>query len=141
MRGRTTLSDLQSFSMARKPTLAHAKRMRRAPSVSERLLWNLLRARRLERFKFRRQVPLGRYIVDFACMRHRLIVEADGPFHDELRDAIRDAWLAAQGFKVLRFPNSEIITRPENVLMAIIDAVPGAAPTNALRPMVKRQDR
>ena len=109
--------------------------MRRAPSVPERILWKLLRGRQLEGFKFRQQVPIGRYVADFVCLRHRLIVEADGPFHDEIRDAERDGWLAAQGFKVLRFPNSEIVTRPENVLMAIIDAIPGAAQPDALRPL------
>ena len=103
--------------------------------MSERLLWKLLRGRQLEGFKFRRQVPIGRYVVDFVCLRHRLIVEADGPFHDEIRDAERDAWLRAEGFQVLRFPNSEIVTRPENILMAIAAAVPGALPAEALRPM------
>ncbi len=83
----------------------------------------------------RRQVPIGRYVVDFVCLRHRLIVEADGPFHDEVRDAERDAWLTAQGFGVLRFPNSEIVTRPENILMVIAAAVPGVLPAEALRPM------
>ena len=103
--------------------------------MSERLLWKLLRGRQLEGFKFRRQVPIGRYVVDFVCLRHRLIVEADGPFHDEIRDAERDAWLRAEGFQVLRFPNSEIVTRPENILMAIAAAVPGVLPAEALRPM------
>ena len=53
--------------------------------------------------KIRRQVPIGRYIADFVCLRHRLIIEFDGPFHDEEEDAIRDAWLATQYFRVLRF--------------------------------------
>ena len=103
--------------------------------MSERLLWKLLRGRQLEGFKFRRQVPIGRYVVDFVCLRHRLIIEADGPFHDEIRDSERDAWLRAEGFQILRFPNSEIVTRPENILMAIAAAVPGVLPAEALRPM------
>ena len=129
---------MPSFGMvtpSRQRTLNHAKRMRRSPSMSERLLWKLLRGRQLEGFKFRRQVPIGRYVVDFVCLRHRLIVEADGPFHDEIRDAERDAWLRAEGFQILRFPNSEIVTRPENILMAIAAAVPGVLPAEALRPM------
>ena len=70
-----------------------AKRMRRAPVTMERKLWAILRDRRPEGLKFRRQVVIGAYVVDFVCMRRRLIVEADGPFHDVERDAVRDAWL------------------------------------------------
>ncbi|WP_349312333.1 DUF559 domain-containing protein [Brevundimonas subvibrioides] len=69
-------------------------------------MWALLRGRHLEGLKFQRQKVIGRYIVDFVCFRHRLIVEADGPQHDDPdADAARDAWLTAQGFRVLRFPN------------------------------------
>ena len=73
--------------------------------------------------KFRRQVPLGRYIADFVCLRHRLIVEADGPWHDPEQDRVRDAWLCGQGFKVLRFSNSQISARPHEVIATIVDAV------------------
>ncbi|HRD29371.1 MAG TPA: DUF559 domain-containing protein [Caulobacter sp.] len=101
--------------------------MRRAPTLNERALWKLLRNRRLDGLKFRRQVPIGRYIVDFLCLRHRLIVEADGPTHDDsLRDQERDAWLAGQGFHVMRFANAEIERWPSRVLDAICAAV--AAP-------------
>ena len=92
--------------------------------MNERALWNLLRGRRLEGLKFRRQVPIGRYVVDFLCLRHRLIVEADGPHHeDSLHDVERDAWLRSQGFRVLRFANKEIEDWPERVLDAITAAV------------------
>lgn len=107
--------------------------MRRTPRVAERVLWKLLRGRQLEGCKFRRQVPVGPYIADFLCFEHRLIVEADSALHNEARDAQRDAWLNAEGFRVLRFANSAIITRPENVLMAILDAIPRSGPTDALR--------
>jgi very-short-patch-repair endonuclease len=103
-------------------TLAHARRMRHAPSATERLLWTLLRDRRLEQLKFRRQVPLGPYVADFACLSHRLIVEADGPFHDPDHDAARDAWIRAQNFRVLRFSNADIENRRELVLAAIVKA-------------------
>ncbi len=102
--------------------------------MTERLLWKLLRHRRLEGLKFRRQVPIGRYVADFACFEHRLVIEADGPFHDPAKDAERDAWLRAQGFKTIRFKVAEIITRPENVLMAIIDATSLFRP-EAVRPL------
>jgi very-short-patch-repair endonuclease len=78
--------------------------MRGAPTDSELRLWRLLRERRLNGFKFRRQVPVGPYIVDFLCVGAKLIVEADGSQHAESRhDKARDAYLEGQGWKVLRF--------------------------------------
>jgi very-short-patch-repair endonuclease len=109
--------------MARSATTRQARRLRRAETVTERFLWKLLRGRRLEGFKFRRQVPIGRYVVDFLCLRHRLVVEADGPFHEPAHDAERDAWLASQGFAVLRFANDEIIGDDPRVLNRILDAL------------------
>ena len=106
-----------------KRKLAFARSMRREPTANERLLWKLLRDRKLLGMKFRRQVPLGIYIADFVCFPHRLIVEADGPTHeDSAHDAIRDAWLKAQGFTVLRFPNKMIAENAELVLNAILAA-------------------
>jgi very-short-patch-repair endonuclease len=103
--------------------VAFARRLRdRAPST-EQLLWRLLRHRRLDGLKFRRQLPIGRYVADFVCLRHRLIVEADGPFHDAARDAQRDAWLSGQGFRVLRFANAEIQGDPNRVLGTILETV------------------
>ena len=96
--------------------------MRRNPSVTERRLWRLLRDRRLESLKFRRQVPIGRYVADFVCFGARLIVEADGPLHDEVRDAERDRWLTGEGFRVLRFSNAMIIGQPQDVFSAILEA-------------------
>ncbi|MBB5744851.1 endonuclease domain-containing protein [Brevundimonas variabilis] len=97
--------------------------MRREPVVHERKLWRLLRDRRLDGMKFRRQMVIGPYVVDFVCLGHRLIVEADGPFHDESRDAARDTWLTRQGFRVLRFPNAQIEQRDWEVVARIIETV------------------
>jgi very-short-patch-repair endonuclease len=100
-----------------------AKAMRNEPAANERILWKLLRHRRLAELKFRRQVPVGPYIADFLCYRHRLIVEADGPTHENsLKDLERDAWLAGQGFRVLRFTNLMIQQTPGYVLQAILAA-------------------
>jgi len=100
-----------------------AREMRREPVLYERRLWKLLRDRRLDGLKFRRQFTIGRYIVDFICLRHRLIVEADGPHHeDRAEDAARDEWLRAQGFRVLRFPNQQIENRGHEVVGAILAA-------------------
>ena len=97
--------------------------MRSSPSSTERILWKLLRGRRLEGLKFRRQVPIGPYIADFVCYRHLLIVEADGYWHDAGADAECDRWLSQHGFRVLRFDNNDIVGRQELVLAAIFDAV------------------
>ena len=97
--------------------------MRREPVSNERALWKLLRDRRLESMKFRRQVPVGRYILDFVCFRHRLVIEADGPTHeDSLSDLTRDARLQKEGFRVLRFANKAIEDDPQGVLDVIVAA-------------------
>jgi very-short-patch-repair endonuclease len=88
----------------------HAKDMRREPTEAEAVLWRILRDRRLSKLKVRRQAPIPPYIVDFVCFEHRLIVEADGSQHAENpRDGKRDAFLAAEGFTVVRFWNHEIL--------------------------------
>ncbi|MDZ4370044.1 MAG: endonuclease domain-containing protein [Phenylobacterium sp.] len=109
--------------MTRNSTVAQARALRRRATSTERFLWRLLRDRRLEGLKFRRQTPLGPYVLDFVCLRHRLVVEADGPFHDAVRDAARDKWLAAQGFRVLRFANRDITNRDWSVIDSIRRAV------------------
>ena len=109
--------------MARKASIKQARSLRRLSSVTEDLLWQMLRDRKLEGLKFRRQVPMGPYVLDFLCLRHRLVVEADGPFHDPQHDAKRDAWLVSQGFKVLRFTNSQIHAADHRVMNRILAAV------------------
>jgi len=101
--------------------------------ATERLLWKLLRDRRLAGLKFRRQVPIGTYVVDFVCLGRRLVVEADGPFHDSAADTIRDAWLASQGFRVLRFHNAELAAR-DIVLGRIFEAALAPSPRRPLDP-------
>ena len=87
---------------------------------AERLLWYLLRGRRFAGCKFRRQHPVGRYIADFACVQHRLIIEADGGQHAGSEyDARRTAWLRTQGWRVLRFWNNDIRRDPDMVLAEI----------------------
>jgi very-short-patch-repair endonuclease len=101
-----------------------ARNMRRGLTPAERRLWYLLRSRRLAGFKFRRQVPVGPYIADFLCYDARLIVEADGGQHaDSASDAARTSWLAANGFRVLRFWNAEILGNPVGVGEAILAAL------------------
>lgn len=96
--------------------------MRREMTEAEDKLWRELRSRRLDRIKFRRQVPIGPYIADFACLDARLIVELDGTQHAESRrDAIRDAELKRRGFRVLRFWNDEVLRELTSVCDTIID--------------------
>lgn len=92
---------------------SRAAAMRGAPTEWEAALWQELRNRRLGGLKFRRQVAIGSYIVDFACNERRLIIELDGAQHQEdaaqAYDARRTAWLHAQGYTVLRFPNDDVL--------------------------------
>jgi very-short-patch-repair endonuclease len=100
--------------------------MRRKPTDAERRMWALLRDRRLTNYKFRRQVPIGPYIVDFFCADAKLIVELDGTQHaDSPHDAKRDVYLAAQGFQTLRIWNNDILARPQQVLEAVWVRVEG----------------
>jgi len=84
--------------------LGAARKLRRTQTDAERRLWQYLRAKRFEGIKFRRQVPLGPYVADFACFEHKVIIELDGSQHaDGTSDATRDAALAKLGWRVLRF--------------------------------------
>jgi very-short-patch-repair endonuclease len=98
-----------------------ARRMRRDMTEAEDRLWRELRSRRLDRIKFRRQVPIGSYIADFACLDARLIVEIDGSQHAESRhDVVRDAELKRRGFRVLRFWNDDVLKDINSVCDTII---------------------
>ena len=94
-----------------------ARKLRQNATDAERALWQQLRAARLDGHKFRRQAPIGRYIVDFVCFEARLVVEVDGGQHADRQrqDAQRTAWLASQGFRVLRFWNTEVLGHMEAV--------------------------
>ncbi len=96
--------------------LARARAMRKESTDAERLMWRMLRSRQLEGLKFRRQLPIGPYIADFACLNPRVIVECDGGQHvDNAYDAERDAWLKAQGFRVFRFWNDHVLRETDGV--------------------------
>ncbi|WP_247594576.1 DUF559 domain-containing protein [Sphingopyxis sp. PAMC25046] len=112
--------------LARKVMLLdRARQMRSNPTDAERRLWSILRAGRLEGLRWRRQEIIDdRYIADFICFEHRLIVEADGGQHGEnAYDAERDAYLTAQGFRILRFWNNDILANSDGVVASILDAI------------------
>ncbi len=101
-----------------------ARALRKSSTDAERRLWSALRHRRLRGYRFRRQHPIGRFIVDFACTKYRLIVEADGGQHNESdADVRRTAWLERDGWRVLRFWNNEILSNTEGVVETIVKAL------------------
>ncbi len=109
-----------------------ARGMRHDPTEAEKKFWWLVRDRRLGGFKFRRQTPVGRYIADFICIDARLIVELDGGQHAQRAryDAAREAFLAAQGFRVMRFWNGEVLKNPAGtaeILLRVLEC--GEAPS------------
>ncbi len=105
-----------------KPLAKTAKALRGKSTDAEMLLWKHLRSKQLEGLKFRRQQPVGKYIVDFICSEKRIIIEVDGGQHFESEsDIARDSWLNNQNFKVLRFWNNEVLVNIQGVLERIRD--------------------
>jgi very-short-patch-repair endonuclease len=98
-----------------------ARNLRKRCTDAERLLWAHLRARQLEGLKFRRQHPIGHYIVDFVCLERRLVVEVDGGHHASQRDSDveRDKWLEEEGYSVLRLWDNDVLTNTDGVLEVI----------------------
>ena len=103
-----------------------ARAMRKEPTKSENMLWQTLRGRKLEGLKFKRQEPMGSYIVDFVCHEKKLIIEADGGQHSEsLPDLERDHYFRSKGYRVLRFWNDEIERDSDAVALHIIKVATG----------------
>lgn len=104
-----------------------ARELRAGSTEFEQWFWACVRAKRLGGFKFRRQQVIGGYVVDFVCMEAGLVVELDGDWHleDEQRgyDEARDAWLTAEGFRVMRVRNREWMGDQVGVLAAVLDAL------------------
>jgi very-short-patch-repair endonuclease len=100
----------------------HARRLRQNPTEAEIRLWSKLRLKQIGGHRFRRQVPIGPYIADFACLERRLVIEVDGGQHSESgTDDVRTAWLERQGFRVLRFWNNDVLGNTDGVLTVIAD--------------------
>ncbi len=104
------------------PRIKHqAKNLRKEMTPAEQKLWQHLRNRRLFELKFRRQHPVGRFILDFYCHEYLLIVEVDGGIHElqTERDQLWTKWLQQQGYKVMRFKNEDVIFNIKGVLTEI----------------------
>jgi very-short-patch-repair endonuclease len=107
-----------------KPTKDFARKLRREMSLPEVILWRNLRGDKLEGLRFRRQHPMGAYVLDFYCDAAKLAVEIDGAHHslgdNPARDAERDAWLAARGIETLRIPAAYVLADPSGPLASIL---------------------
>ena len=115
---------------------SNARALRKNSTDAERLLWAALRDHRMNSAGFRRQVPIKNYIADFVCHAAKLVIELDGGQHfsdqSEKKDAARSAVIEAQGFKVLRFSNQDVMTNRTGALETIAAAVAERAPTLTL---------
>jgi len=107
--------------------IAFARGLRQKQTDAERLLWGKLRNKQLEGAKFRRQQPIGPYIVDLASFERKLVVEIDGSQHSDKevkeRDKARTRWLEERGYQVLRFWDNEVLTNMEGVVERIREAL------------------
>ena len=104
----------------------HARELRKNLTDAEARLWARLRRQQLDGFRFRRQHPIGPYIVDFFCPAAKLIIEVDGGQHatDQQRDDRRTHWLEVRGYRVIRFWNNDVLGNTEGVLQTIQQALP-----------------
>ena len=102
-----------------------AKSLRRQMTDAEKLIWRHLRGRRFERIKFKRQVPIGKYIADFAALDLKLIIEIDGGQHavNEAADRQRTTHLEASGFRVVRFWNHDVLGNIQGVMEALLQEI------------------
>ena len=123
---------------------ARAQVLRRRQTKAERLLWKQLANRQIAGAKFRRQQPIGRYIVDFVSFERRLVIEVDGGHHDEddtrISDEDRTSWFEANGYKIIRFWNNEVEKNLDGVLERILEAL-HAKPHPHLSPLPSRERR
>lgn len=108
-----------------KKLITLARNLRKRQTDAENLLWRHLRYKQLLGLKFRRQQPIGNFIVDFICLDRKLIIELDGDQHgfpkEKNQDQERDRWLQQEGFKILRFWNNEVLQNLEGVMDTIIE--------------------
>lgn len=107
--------------------VTRAQRLRKTPTVAEVRFWRLIAPLRFGGYHFRKQVPLGSYVVDFACHQAKLVVEVDGDTHyvgaAPDKDAIRNRSLAEHGYLTLRFTNNDVMTNPEGVYFTLVSAL------------------
>ncbi len=110
-----------------------ARELRQKQTPAEEIFWSIVRNRQFMGLKFRRQHQIGEYVADFYCHEEKTVIELDGGIHAQKkkRDAKRDAWMKAQGFNVLRFPNEQLLDDSESVLNQIAQMVEGSVPSSS----------
>lgn len=119
-----------------------ARRLRTNMTDAERKLWQCLRLKQVASYRFRRQHPIGPYIVDFACLEKHLVIEVDGGQHHECEaDFHRDAFLGGRGFDVLRFWNNDVIENIEGVIEAVMARFSVTHPHPDLPPQAEEGDK
>ena len=106
-------------------TSPHVPQLRSTPTDAEIRLWSRLRRKQLDGFRFRRQQPIGAYIVDFFCPSAKLVIEVDGGQHaiNEADDAARTRWLEARCYRIVRFWNNDVLANTEGVVLAILESL------------------
>ncbi|MFB6284966.1 MAG: endonuclease domain-containing protein [Candidatus Bipolaricaulia bacterium] len=118
--------------MAQQSHTERARRLRQDQTEAERALWQRLRRQQLKGIKFRRQQPVGPYIVDFVSFEARLIIEVDGGQHNDAnvkhRDQARTDWLESNGYRVVRFWNHEVLENEDAVIEQIRQVVSSPSP-------------
>ncbi len=109
-----------------------SRQLRKNMTDAEKHLWAKIRMKQLKGYQFYRQKPIGDYIVDFFCPKEKLVVEIDGSQHlsDEMAeyDRIRDEYLSSLGLRILRFTNTDIMTRIDGVIKSIEEKIPLSPP-------------
>jgi len=98
----------------------HAKSLRTNMTDAEQKIWHHLRQRQIQNLKFRRQQIIGNYVVDFACLETKLIIEIDGGQHTEEADRKRTEFLEKEGYKILRFWNNDVLNNIDGILETIL---------------------
>lgn len=130
--GQKVIRRLNRFRYPPRSVVSHAKDMRTAPTEAEEKLWNLVRSRAIDGLYFRRQRPVGRFIIDFYCEQLRLGIELDGSVHhsdeEQEYDRCRDEELEARGVHILRFSNEVALKSPQMIVSAIRNAAKNIPP-------------
>jgi very-short-patch-repair endonuclease len=114
--------------------ISHARHLRKNLTDAEQKLWRHIRNRQIKGFRFRRQAPIGNYIVDFVCFEKKLIIELDGGQHSEQQeyDHHRSLWLKSKGYTVIRFWNNDVLNNIEGIMEVILKKIiPPSQPSPA----------
>jgi very-short-patch-repair endonuclease len=113
-----------------------ARQLRGTPTDAEIRLWSRLRRKQLDGFRFRRQQPIGPYIVDFFCPEAKLVIEVDGGQHnvDEEKDEKRTRWLEERGYRVIRFWNNDVLSNTDGVVLTVFEELRSCRPPSLPSP-------